>query len=69
MLDPRTPNFVFPSLRDRVAIITGAGQGLGSAFAKAFAASGAIAVIAERNGELGEAVAGEIGRASCRERV
>src|SRR6266702_6515104 len=23
MLDPRIPNFVFPSLRDRVAIITG----------------------------------------------
>jgi NAD(P)-dependent dehydrogenase (short-subunit alcohol dehydrogenase family) len=59
MLDPRIPNFVFPSLRDRVAIITGAGQGLGSAFAKAFAASGAIAVIAERNGERGEAVAAE----------
>jgi NAD(P)-dependent dehydrogenase (short-subunit alcohol dehydrogenase family) len=57
MLDRRTPNFVFPSLRDRVAIITGAGQGLGSAFAKAFAASGAVAVIAERNGERGEVVA------------
>jgi NAD(P)-dependent dehydrogenase (short-subunit alcohol dehydrogenase family) len=63
MLDRRTPNFVFPSLRDRVAIITGAGQGLGSAFAKAFAASGAIAVIAERNGERGEAVAAEIATA------
>src|SRR5262249_4899259 len=60
MVDRRTPNVVFPSLRDRVAIITGAGQGLGCAFAKGFAAVGAIAIIAERNGERGEAVAGEI---------
>jgi hypothetical protein len=37
-----------------------AGQGLGRAFAKAFAATGAVAVIAERNGERGEAVAAEI---------
>jgi NAD(P)-dependent dehydrogenase (short-subunit alcohol dehydrogenase family) len=63
MLDRRTPNFVFSSLRDRVAIVTGAGQGLGSAFAKAFAASGAVAVIAERNGERGEVVAAEIATA------
>lgn len=47
MVDWRTPNVVFPSLRDRVAIITGAGQGLGCAFAKGFAAGGAIAIIAE----------------------
>jgi NAD(P)-dependent dehydrogenase (short-subunit alcohol dehydrogenase family) len=60
MLDRRTPNVVFPSLSDRVAIITGAGQGLGCAFAKGFAAIGAIAIIAERNGERGGAVAAEI---------
>src|SRR5882724_10854738 len=48
------------SLDGRVAIITGAGQGIGRAFAKAFAAQGAIAVIAERNRERGEAVAAEI---------
>jgi len=60
MVDRRTPNVVFPSLSDRVAIITGAGQGLGCAFAKGFTAVGAIAIIAERNGERGEAVAAEI---------
>jgi NAD(P)-dependent dehydrogenase (short-subunit alcohol dehydrogenase family) len=47
----------------RVAIVTGAGQGLGRAFAKAFAATGAVAVIAERNAERGAAVAAEIAAA------
>ena len=70
MVDRRIPMVVFPSLRDRVAIITDAGQGLGSAFAKAFAASGAIAVIAERNGERrGEAVAAEIAAAGGKARA
>ena len=44
------------SLNGRVAIITGAGQGIGRAFAKAFAAEGAIPIIAERSRERGEAV-------------
>jgi NAD(P)-dependent dehydrogenase (short-subunit alcohol dehydrogenase family) len=57
------------SLEDRVAIITGAGQGIGRAFAKAFAAQGAIAVIAERNRERGEAVAAEIAVAGGRSRA
>ena len=48
------------SLNGRVSIITGAGQGIGRAFAKAFAAEGAIPIIAERNRERGEAVAAEI---------
>jgi NAD(P)-dependent dehydrogenase (short-subunit alcohol dehydrogenase family) len=42
---------VDPSLRGRVAIVTGAGQGIGRIFAKAFAMAGAIPVIAERNHE------------------
>ena len=42
------------SLNGRVSIITGAGQGIGRAFAKAFAAEGAIPIIAERNRERGE---------------
>jgi len=57
------------SLNGRVAIITGAGQGIGRAFAKAFAAAGAISVIAERNAERGEAVAAEIAAAGGRARA
>src|SRR5262245_26596397 len=52
---------VEPSLQGRVAIVTGAGQGLGRVFAKAFAMAGAIPVIAERNHDKGKAVAAEIG--------
>jgi 3-oxoacyl-[acyl-carrier protein] reductase len=50
-------------LHDQVAIITGAGQGLGRAFALAFAAEGAKVVIAERNEERGATVADEISAA------
>src|SRR5262245_39944231 len=52
---------VNPSLQGRVAIVTGAGQGLGRVFAKAFAMAGAIPVIAERNHDKGRSVAAEIG--------
>ena len=51
---------VFPPLKDRVVIITGAGQGIGRVFAKAFAKAGARVVIAEVNEKRAEAVAGEI---------
>lgn len=53
-------DIVFPSLTGRVAIITGAGQGIGRTFAKAFAKSGAIPIIAERNMKTAQAVAEEI---------
>jgi 3-oxoacyl-[acyl-carrier protein] reductase len=59
-------NIVFPSLKDRVIIITGAGQGIGRVFAKAFALAGAVAVIAERNEKTAAAVAGEILKADGR---
>lgn len=35
---------------DKVAAITGAGQGLGAGFAKAFAKEGAVAVLIGRTG-------------------
>ncbi|HZP78248.1 MAG TPA: 3-oxoacyl-ACP reductase family protein [Pseudolabrys sp.] len=47
-------------LTGRVAIITGAGQGIGRAFAKGYAAAGAVPVIAERNAETAASVAAEI---------
>jgi NAD(P)-dependent dehydrogenase (short-subunit alcohol dehydrogenase family) len=56
-------NIVFPSLKDRVVIVTGAEQGIGRVFAKAFAKAGARVVIAEVNESKAEAVADEILRA------
>lgn len=48
------------SLADRVVVITGAGQGIGRAFAHAFAREGAIPVIAEQNEAAARRVAAEI---------
>ena len=50
-------------LAGRVAIVTGAAQGLGRAYALAFAAAGAIAIVADINHEGAERVAGEIASA------
>jgi NAD(P)-dependent dehydrogenase (short-subunit alcohol dehydrogenase family) len=47
-------------LQDKVAIVTGAGQGIGEATARAFALEGARVVIAERNAETGRAVAHDL---------
>jgi NAD(P)-dependent dehydrogenase (short-subunit alcohol dehydrogenase family) len=50
------------SLAGKVAIVTGAGQGIGRVFAKAYALAGATPVIAEKNSRAGQAVVEEIGR-------
>lgn len=47
-------------LRDKVAIITGAGQGIGKAAARRIAAEGGHVVIVDRNGELARRAAAEI---------
>ena len=48
------------SFKEKVAIITGGGQGIGETYAKSFAAQGASVVIAELNEEAGQRVADEI---------
>ncbi|MFD5002954.1 SDR family oxidoreductase [Streptomyces mutabilis] len=49
--------------RGKVAIVTGAGQGIGEGYAKALAAEGARVVVAELNETQGQRVAKEIGDA------
>lgn len=48
-------------LKDKVAIITGAGAGIGAAAARMFAREGARIVVADWNGDTAKAVAEEIG--------
>ena len=49
-------------LDGRVAIVTGAGQGIGHGVSRALAAEGARLVLANRTRETGEAVAAELSR-------
>src|SRR5688500_7830073 len=48
-------------LNGKIAIITGAGRGIGAAIAEAFVREGAIAVIAERDSATGAATAERLG--------
>src|SRR2546427_11838688 len=56
-------------LEDKVAIITGAGQGIGEAYARRFAREGAKVVVADVNAEKGTAVARAIGGEAVFERA
>ena len=46
---------------DKVAVVTGAAQGIGEAYARALAAEGAAVVVADLNAEAGEEVADDLG--------
>ncbi|MGH7803528.1 MAG: SDR family NAD(P)-dependent oxidoreductase, partial [Candidatus Binatia bacterium] len=48
------------SLAGRVAIVTGAGQGIGREYAKILAANGAAVIIADVNGDGAKATAEEL---------
>lgn len=48
-------------LKDKMAIVTGAGSGFGAGIARKFAAEGARVVVADINGEAARAVADEFG--------
>ena len=48
------------SLKDRVGIVTGGGQGLGRVFALAFAEAGAHVAVAELNAETAEQTAAQV---------
>jgi NAD(P)-dependent dehydrogenase (short-subunit alcohol dehydrogenase family) len=52
------------SLQGKVAVVTGAGSGIGEAIARAYADAGAKIVILERNKEAGDAVAASLTEAS-----
>lgn len=54
------PGIDMKRLENKVALISGAGQGMGAATAKLFAAEGARVVIADINDATGEAVAREL---------
>lgn len=51
---------VYPVLQDKVAIVTGAAQGMGEATARLFAQAGAKVVLADFNEELGQQVTDSI---------
>ena len=48
-------------LKDKIAIVTGAGSGFGAGIARKFAAEGAHVVVADINGDAAKTVAQEIG--------
>ena len=53
----------------RVAVVTGAGSGIGAALARGFVAEGAVVVVADIDGDAAAATASDIGSAATSARV
>src|SRR5688572_29143376 len=51
-------------LEDKIALVTGAGAGIGRAMAETFAREGAVVAVADRDGEAAQAVAEAIVKAN-----
>ncbi len=54
------PDYSGPDFSGKVAIVTGAAQGIGEAYARALAGAGAAVVIADINADAGQQVADHI---------
>jgi NAD(P)-dependent dehydrogenase (short-subunit alcohol dehydrogenase family) len=57
------------NLNGKIAVVTGAGSGIGEAIARCFATAGATVIIAERDEPSGQRVAGSIGASASFVRV
>jgi NAD(P)-dependent dehydrogenase (short-subunit alcohol dehydrogenase family) len=55
-------------LEGKIALVTGAGSGIGEAVAKTFAEAGAEVIIADRDAKSGETVAKQIAASGCKAR-
>ena len=60
MSDPSTTHQIGKRLEGKVALVTGAGQGIGEAISRLFAAEGAIVVLSARSEDKLRHVADEI---------
>ena len=69
MADAETGQLLSDRLRGRLALVTGAGQGLGRAFAARLLADGARVVIADLDEVKAKAVAAELGEGAYAHRV